>query len=93
VRDEIEQYRRQHVRPFGLNPVSVEQHAAYAARLALPFPLLSDPGAAIARAYGATTLLRTIARSVYLIDRGGVILFSSPGAPGADISLEGLGTA
>jgi Peroxiredoxin len=90
VRDEIEQYRQHDVRPFGVNPASVEQHAAYARKLALPFPLLSDPDRTIAKAYHALNLTRGISRSVYLIDRGGQILFSSPGAPGAAISLEHL---
>ena len=90
MRDEIEQYRQHDVRPFGVNPASVDQHAAYARKLALPFPLLSDPDRAIAKAYHALNPMRGISRSVYLIDRGGQILFSSPGAPGAGISLEHL---
>ncbi len=88
MRDEIEQYRAYGIRPFGVNPASPERHAAYAARLALPFPLLADPGLTIARAYGATTMLRMITRSVYLIDRGGEVRFAARGAPGADIILE-----
>jgi thioredoxin-dependent peroxiredoxin len=90
VRDEIGQYEQHDVRPFGVNPASVEQHAAYAQKLGLPFPLLSDPDRAIARAYHALNLTRGISRSVYLVDRGGTILFSAPGAPGADVSLESL---
>ena len=92
MRDEIGQYRQYDVRPFGVNPASVERHAAYAEKLGLPFPLLSDPGAAIAKAYQAVTLVRTVSRSVYLIDKGGLILFSSPGAPSAGVSLEVLAT-
>lgn len=90
MRDEIGQYRQNDVRPFGVNPASVDQHAAYADKLGLPFPLLSDPDRAIARAYHVLNLTRGISRSVYLIDRGGTILFSAPGAPGADVSLESL---
>lgn len=90
MRDEIGQYRQYDVRPFGVNPASVDQHAAYADKLGLPFPLLSDPDRAIARAYHALNLTRGISRSVYLIDLGGTILFSAPGAPGADVSLESL---
>ena len=55
------------------------------------FPLLSDPGLVMARAYGA---LRpdglTIARSVVLIEQDGTIVYSQAGAPGADIVLEAL---
>jgi peroxiredoxin Q/BCP len=93
VRDEIEQYQRYDVRPFGVNPASVDRHAAYARKLALPFPLLSDPDMAIAKAYHAVNLTRGVSRSVYLIARGGRILFSASGAPGSDVSLEHLADA
>jgi peroxiredoxin len=91
VRDEIERYRRCDVLPFGVNPASVERHADYAGRLKLPFPLLSDAGLAISRAYGAVrTLPKGISRSVVLVDRDGTVLYSQSGAPGAELSLEGV---
>jgi peroxiredoxin Q/BCP len=91
VRDEIQSYTDNDIRPFGVNPASVESHAVYAAKLGLPFPLLSDRGLEISRAYG--TLKpdgKGIARSVCLIDRDGLVLFSQSGAPGASIVLESL---
>jgi thioredoxin-dependent peroxiredoxin len=91
VRDEIQSYRDHDVRPFGVNPASAERHSAYAAKLGLPFPLLSDPDQAISRAYGSVKpLLPGIARSVCLIDRDGTVLYSQSGAPGAEIILESL---
>jgi peroxiredoxin Q/BCP len=91
VRDEIEIFTRHNIRPFGVNPASVESHKAYAARLELPFPLLSDPKLEISRAYGTLKLLGSgIARSVCLIDQDGLVLYSQAGAPGADVILEGL---
>jgi peroxiredoxin len=91
VRDEIQEYRRHEVRPFGVNPAPVESHADYAARLGLPFVLLSDPGLVISRAYGA---LRpdgsAISRSVVLVDRDGSIRYSQAGAPGSELVLESL---
>jgi peroxiredoxin Q/BCP len=91
VRDEIDAYQQAHVRPFGLNPAAPEKHAAYAARLQLPFPLLSDPDAAIARDYHAIRPwgIGTI-RTVYLVGRDGRIVFGARGAPGAEISLARL---
>ena len=84
-------YASRRIRPFGVNPASAASHAAYAARLRLPFPLLSDPGLAIARAYGA---LRpdglAIARSVVPDRPGRHVVYSQAGAPGADIILEAL---
>jgi peroxiredoxin Q/BCP len=91
VRDEIQSYRDHDVRPFGVNPASAERHSAYAAKLGLPFPLLSDPDQAISRAYGSVKpLLPGIARSVCLIDRDGTVLYTQAGAPGAEIILESL---
>ncbi len=91
MRDEIQSYHSQNIRPFGVNPALVQSHKAYAAKLGLPFPLLSDPGLEISRAYG--TLKpdgNAIARSVCLIDRDGLVLYSQGGAPGADIVLESV---
>jgi len=91
VRDELPEYERHGIRPFGVNPAPATSHADYARRLGLPFPLLSDPGLAIARAYGA---LRpdgaAIARSVVLIERDGTVAYSQAGAPGAAIVLDAL---
>ena len=44
MRDEIETYAANEIRPFGVNQASVQSHAAYAERLGLPFPLFSDAG-------------------------------------------------
>jgi peroxiredoxin len=91
VRDEIRRYQKHDIQPLGVNPASIESHAEYAAHLRLPFPLLSDPSLAISRSYGALKPDgRGIARSVYLIDRDGTILYSQAGAPGAGIILESL---
>jgi len=93
VRDEIQAYTERNIRPSGVNPASVERHAAYAAKLGLPFPLLSDPDNAISRAYGSLKpLIPGIARSVCLIDRDGTVLYTQAGAPGAAIILESLGS-
>ena len=91
MRDEIQIYSDHDIRPFGVNPASVGSHAGYAARLELPFPLLSDPDLAISRAYGTLKPGGSgIARSVCLIDRNGRVLYAQAGAPGANIVLESL---
>jgi thioredoxin-dependent peroxiredoxin len=91
VRDEMADYESCGVRPFGVNPASTASHAGYAARLGLPFPLLSDPQLVISRAYGAVRPDgATIARSVCLVERDGTIRYSQSGAPGANVILEGL---
>jgi peroxiredoxin Q/BCP len=94
VRDEIQSYTDNDIRPFGVNPASVERHTAYAKKLELPFPLLSDPDRAISGAFGSLKpIVPGIARSVCLIDRDGTVLYSQAGAPGAAIILESLGPA
>jgi peroxiredoxin Q/BCP len=92
VRDEIQTYTSHQIRPFGVNPASAQSHASYAEKLGLPFPLLSDPGLEISRSYGALKPDgRGIARSVYLIERDGRVLYSQSGAPGAELIIEALG--
>ena len=91
MRDEIRIYNSNDIQPFGVNPAPVQSHHAYAAKLGLPFPLLSDPGLLISRAYGSLKPDgKGIARSVCLVDRNGLVLYSQAGAPGADIVLESL---
>lgn len=87
-------FERHQVRPFGVNPAPAASHAVYAAKLRLPFPLLSDPGLTVARAYGAVRPDGgSIARSVVLIDRNGEIVYGQAGAPGAEIVLDVLRSA
>ena len=93
MRDEIQAYTEHQIRPFGVNPASVERHTAYAAKLGLPFPILSDPEYAISGAYGSLKpVLPGIARSVCLIDRDGTVRYTQAGAPGAAVVLESLET-
>jgi peroxiredoxin Q/BCP len=82
VRDEIERFQRAGVQPLGVNPASVEAHARYAERMTFPFPLLSDPDRAIARAYGALKPDgKGIQRTVYVVGRDGRIALGVRGAP------------
>jgi peroxiredoxin Q/BCP len=91
VRDEIQTYTDHNIRPFGVNPAPVEKHTAYAEKLGLPFPLLSDADRMISAAYGSVKpIIPGIARSVCLIDRDGTVLYTQAGAPGAAIILESL---
>ena len=91
MRDEIQTYTDHDIRPFGVNPAAAERHAAYAAKLGLPFPLLSDPDHAISGAYGSLKpILPGVNRSVCLIERDGTVLYTQAGAPGAAVILESL---
>lgn len=57
---------------YGVNPASAESHARFAARLALPFPLLVDEGGRIARVWRAG-FWRIVRRTVYVVTPEGRI--------------------
>lgn len=91
MKEELDLYRGAGIVPFGVNPATVADHAEYAASLELPFLLLSDPGLTVARAWRAVSPLGDqVSRTVYLVDRHGIIRFAARGMPGADITLEAL---
>lgn len=70
------------VQPVGVNPASIDRHQSYAAKMKFPFPLLSDPDRAIARAYGAVKPdLKGIQRSVIGIARDGRVAYAVRGTP------------
>ena len=59
----------------GVSNDSPEEHRAFAARRALPFPIVSDPDGAVRRRYGASSrlLLNRSGRVTYLIDEDGIV--------------------
>jgi peroxiredoxin Q/BCP len=78
-------FERAGIQPFGVNPASTEAHVRYAAKMRFPFPLLSDPDRAIARAYHALKEDgKGIARTVYVVGQDGTIRFAQRGAPPVD---------
>lgn len=92
VRDDMSAFRTQALQPFGVNPAGVEGHARYAEKMKFPFPLLSDPDRAIARAYHALKDDdRAIQRSVYVVARDGTIALAQRGAPAVGDILAAVG--
>jgi peroxiredoxin len=91
MKDEFAHYRTAGLTLFGINPASVDDHREYAASLGLPFLLLSDPGLTAAREWHAASPTGDqVTRTVYLVDRSGLVRFGARGMPGADIILEVL---
>ena len=75
-RDSIETLWNLEVELFGVSTDSVESHVAFARKYDLPFPLLSDPDGATAKAYGAYRnlgVLRFARRQTFLVDPTGRI--------------------
>jgi peroxiredoxin Q/BCP len=82
VRDNITSLRRHQIEPVGVNSGSAESHEEFRAELDLPFPLLVDEGMEVARAYGALKDDGSgNARSVVVVGKDGIVVFSEPGAP------------
>jgi peroxiredoxin Q/BCP len=72
---------------------SPESQARFAQRLALQFPLLSDPKGAIAKSYGAKGFLPYFDRKTFVIDGRGVLRLVQNGQPQIDqliVFLDGL---
>lgn len=64
---------------LGINPASAEEHARYSEQLSLNFPLLSDSAGQVAAQYGALNSDRSVQRSVYAVDKAGMIRFAARG--------------
>ena len=79
LRDDTADFTEMHIRVVGINPASIEDHTRYGQQLGLTFPLLSDAGGAVAARYGALGLDHSVQRSVYIVDKRGVIKFAARG--------------
>jgi glutaredoxin-dependent peroxiredoxin len=89
LRDGLREYQSLGVQVLGVSVDSIFSHKAFAEKLGITFPLLSDFNKEVCRAYGAfheeILGLRGIAkRSAFLIDRQGIIRYrwvsDDPGA-------------
>jgi peroxiredoxin Q/BCP len=63
----------------GINTGALADHERYVQQLGLSFPLLYDSGAQVAALYGARQDDGTVRRTVYLIDKQGVVRYGKPG--------------
>jgi len=83
VRDDADRFAKAGIAVFAVNPARVESHRRYAARLGFPYPILSDPGRKVARAYKAVGLL-TVKRTVVGLDARGIVRYCRHGMPPHD---------
>jgi peroxiredoxin Q/BCP len=60
---------------LGISPQGIESHEAFAQKLGLKFPLLADTDKAVAALYGTLGPLGFSRRSVFIVDREGVIRY------------------
>lgn len=76
VRDRWEDYAATGAEVVGLSTNTVESHKSFAEHHDLPLRLLADLDREVADLYGAQSLIPgKVARSVFVIDRGGVIRY------------------
>jgi len=78
-RDNWTKVKEAGVEVFGVNPQSAVKHERFRTKFNFPFPLLVDSGQKVAALYNANGLI--VKRTVYGIDRDGVIRFSRRGKP------------
>jgi peroxiredoxin Q/BCP len=79
-RDSYEVFTDAGAEVIGISSDSVDRHAAFSGKHALPFTLLSDKGGQVRKKYGVAPVLGVVpGRVTYVIDRDGIVrhVFSS----------------
>ena len=79
LRDDMPELEGLDIVVMGINPAGVEEHARYCTPLGLNFPLMHDAGGQVALQYGAFNPDRSVQRSVYVVDKEGLIRFAARG--------------
>ena len=74
--DGLDQFRELDAQVVGISAQSVDSHEAFSGKHGFEFPLLADPDKAVAAAYGTLGPLGFPRRSVFVIDRDGVIRYA-----------------
>ena len=74
-----------------MNPASVKAHERWADSKGFNFPLLSDPHRQVCAAYGVLKANgKSVQRTVYIIDKNGIIRYAKQGLPPDSELLEVL---
>ncbi len=90
IRDDWSQFQDSEVAVLGVNPAGSESHSKFAEKYDFPFPLLVDSEEEMIRAYGAQGAMGFPKRTVYAIDKDGVIVFAERGMPANSEILASL---
>lgn len=61
---------------WAISTDTLELHERMAKSYALSFPLLADPGGKVAAQYGVRSMLGSARRSIFVVDREGVIRYA-----------------
>ena len=79
---DIAQFEELNAQVLGISPQGVESHEQFANVHGFSFPLLADTEKSVGRAYGVLGPVGFYKRSVFVIDRGGVIRYAHRAAAG-----------
>ena len=74
--DGLEQFRELDAQVVGISAQSVESHDAFSGKHGFDFPLLADTDKEVAAAYGTLGPIGFPRRSVFIIDRDGIIRYA-----------------
>lgn len=81
IRDEWTAFRKKNVAVFGVNHAEADSHGKFREKHKFPFPLLVDESRKLIRDYGCEGTIFAVSRTVYGIDRDGVVVFAERGNP------------
>jgi Peroxiredoxin len=83
VRDDYASFEAKGIKVFGVNPGNAESHKKFIKGHSFQFPLLIDEGQKVAKLYGCDGW-PVVKRTVYAIDKKGMIVFAKSGMPSDD---------
>lgn len=74
--DDLGRFDELDAQVLGLSAQDVESHERFAAKHGFEFPLLADPDKAVASAYGTLGPIGFPRRSVFIVDRDGIVRYA-----------------
>ena len=75
-RDNYEEYGKVGAVLLGISPQDVDSHELWADKKSFDFPLLADTDKKVIEAYGVGAPVINVRRSVFVVDREGVVRFA-----------------
>ena len=73
---------------FGVNSGSLKSHQNFSDKNGFNFPLLVDEDSAVIKAFGANKEPKGTQRTVYIIDKKGIVRYAKRGMPSNEELLE-----
>ena len=75
-RDNYEEYGKVGAVLLGISPQDVDSHEKWADKKSFDFPLLADVDKKVIEAYGVGAAVINVRRSVFVVDREGIVRFA-----------------